>query len=251
MTTVAADRVAVTLHDITPSSFGRIALVRDWLDDLGVERATLLVVPASDLHPLQDHSEPLVAWLEERRARGDVIAQQGLRNRCDRRPSRLGRARGGMLGIDPAAEFAYLSPSETSRAVEAGWRILRLAGLEPSGFVAPGYAYTQALHAVLSRRFAWWAGSQRLYGPGSPADGTPLAAPVELGARPAHRCGLLNALRRHRSEPQAGELLRLDLRTGGLDARRDVVAVEQLLGVRHRTAVTLDELELSARPSAA
>ncbi|CAB4860954.1 unannotated protein [freshwater metagenome] len=235
--------VAVTLHDITPRTFRRIALVRDWLEDLGVGRATLLVVPASDLHPLQDRSEPLVAWLEERRARGDVVAQQGLRNRCDRRPSRLGRARSGMLGADPTAEFAYLNPAETSRAVEAGWRILRLAGLEPSGFVAPAYAYTDALHDVLPRRFAWWAGARRMYRADGPCGGVPLAPPVAIGTAATTR----RRFERRAASSRDDRLLRLDLFAHGLDAWRDVATVERLLAMRERSAVTLGELEVSAR----
>jgi len=43
--------LAVALHDIEPATFERAALLRDWLDDLGVGRVTLLVIPARDLHP--------------------------------------------------------------------------------------------------------------------------------------------------------------------------------------------------------
>ena len=43
--------LAVALHDIEPATFERAALLRDWLDDLGVDRVTLLVIPARDLHP--------------------------------------------------------------------------------------------------------------------------------------------------------------------------------------------------------
>ena len=44
--------LAVALHDVEPATFERAALIRDWLDDLGVDRVTLLVIPARDLHPL-------------------------------------------------------------------------------------------------------------------------------------------------------------------------------------------------------
>ena len=47
----AGATIAVALHDIEPATFERCALIRDWLDDHGVDRVTLLVIPARDLHP--------------------------------------------------------------------------------------------------------------------------------------------------------------------------------------------------------
>src|SRR5207248_6043826 len=72
-------RIAVSLHDIEPATFARCALIRDWLADHGVDHVTLLVIPARDLHPLGERSPELHAWLLERRAAGDAIAQHGLR----------------------------------------------------------------------------------------------------------------------------------------------------------------------------
>ena len=39
-------QIAVAIHDVEPATFERCALIRDWLDDLGVGRVTLLVIPA-------------------------------------------------------------------------------------------------------------------------------------------------------------------------------------------------------------
>ena len=41
--------------------------------------------------------------------------------------------------------------------------MLKLAGIQPRGFVAPGYAYTNALRATLATTFDWWAGIGRLH----------------------------------------------------------------------------------------
>ena len=46
-----ARTIAVALHGIEPATWERCALIRDWLDDHGVDRVTLLVIPARDLHP--------------------------------------------------------------------------------------------------------------------------------------------------------------------------------------------------------
>jgi hypothetical protein len=71
-------RLAVALHDVEPATYERCALIRDWLDDHGVVRATLLVTPAADLHPFDRRSPELADWLAERRAAGDAIAPQGI-----------------------------------------------------------------------------------------------------------------------------------------------------------------------------
>ena len=44
-------RIAVAIHDVEPATFERCALIRDWLADHGVDRVTLLVIPAPHLHP--------------------------------------------------------------------------------------------------------------------------------------------------------------------------------------------------------
>ena len=147
-------RIAVALHDIEPATFERCALIRDWLSDHGVDRVTLLVIPARDLHPLGERSPEMTGWLAERRAAGDSIAQHGFQHERTRR--------GGLALLPPPAlrggEFVGLDQAETRRAVNAGWRVLKLAGIEPDGFVAPSYAYTPALRSVLPKRFRWWAG---------------------------------------------------------------------------------------------
>ena len=59
----------MSLHDVEPATFERCALIRDWLDDLGVDRVTLLVIPAPDLHPFHDRRPDLAEWLDERHGR--------------------------------------------------------------------------------------------------------------------------------------------------------------------------------------
>ena len=144
-------RIAVALHDVEPATFERCALIRDWLDDHGVDRVTLLVIPARDLHPVGERSPEMTGWLQERRRRGDSIAQHGFQHDQIRRAS-LSRRALAHPAHARASEFSGLDRHETRRAVNAGWRVLKLAGIEPDGFVAPAYTYTRALREDLERQ---------------------------------------------------------------------------------------------------
>jgi predicted deacetylase len=242
-------RIAVAVHDIEPATFERCALIRDWLDDHGVDRVTLLVIPARDLHPVGERSPAMTRWLLERRLAGDSIAQHGFQHQQVRRGGFSRRA----LVHPPrsrAAEFLGLDPNETRRAVNAGWRVLKLAGIEPDGFVAPAYTYTRALHEELPHHFRWWADLWRLHGPGSAAG----ARPGRLLA-PAWGLGTDTALGRALSPPliRAGSLLcgntlRVDVHPADLEHPRQVLALEWVLGRAggRRQAITYDELLAAA-----
>jgi len=237
--------IAVALHGIEPASFERCALIRDWLDDHGVDRVTLLVIPARDLHPVGERSPEMVDWLCGRRSAGDSIAQHGfqhVRLRPASSPRQmLARAQGQRAG-----EFLGLDGEETRRAVHAGWRVLKLAGIEPDGFVAPAYAYTSALRETLSLRFRWWAGLLRVH----------TALPATAGGvrepfAPAWSLATAGPLRRFCSPPllRFGSLLptgtlRLDLHPADLQHPRHMMALEWVLARSgsKRTAITYEEL---------
>ena len=238
--------IAVALHDIEPATFERCALIRDWLSDHGVDRVTLLVIPARDLHPLGERSPEMTSWLAERRRAGDSIAQHGFQHERTRRHG-LSRASAAARAGRRTGEFVGLDVDETQRAVNAGWRVLKLAGIEPDGFVAPAYAYTPALRSVLPRRFRWWAG---------PARRTPPRARRRAEARPAARAGLGHGYRRLRSQRAfspaliraggllCGSTLRLDLHPADLQHPRHMIALERVLerAASRRKAITYDEL---------
>jgi predicted deacetylase len=246
----ARRRIAVALHDIEPATFERCALIRDWLDDHGVDRVTLLVIPARDLHPVGERSPEMVRWLAERQRAGDSIAQHGFQHEQLRRGGWSQRML--MPARSPrAAEFVGLDGTETRRAVEAGRRILKLAGVEPDGFVAPAYAYTRALRETLSSdgtlgsRFRWWAGLLQLHG--SPGAGTntrrTLAPAWGLGSEGVTR-RILSPTFIRAGALLCGETLRLDLHPDDLEHPRHMMALEWVLSRAHarRQAITYDEL---------
>ncbi len=237
--------IAVALHDVEPATFERCALIRDWLSDHGVDRVTLLVIPARDLHPLGERSPEMTSWLLERRREGDSIAQHGFQHD---RTGRSGLSRQTLLCSPSrrAGEFVGLDPLETQRAVNAGWRVLKLAGIEPDGFVAPAYAYTPALRDVLQRRFRWWAGLLGLHrrrGEGEEQRGSMLAPAWGMGSAGPVQRTLSPALIRAGSLV-CGRTLRLDLHPADLAHPRHMLALEWVLARagRRREAITYDEL---------
>jgi predicted deacetylase len=238
MTRRGTGLLAVSLHDVEPATFERCALIRDWLADLGVDRVTLLVIPASDLHPFHDRRPDLAEWLEACARGGDAVAQHGFQHRQMRRAGQprqfVARVQGGA-----DAEFVGLDGDETRRAVLAGRRLLKLAGVQPRGFVAPGYAYTSALRATLATTFDWWAGLGTLHR----ADRASTHAPaLTLGTSTAFKRWTSPGVVRLGAR-LSGDLLRLDLHPADLDHTRCVGAVERVLrGARDRSAVTYDEL---------
>lgn len=242
------ESIAVALHGIEPATFERCALIRDWLADHGIDRVTLLVIPARDLHPVGERSPEMVRWLSEQRTRSDSIAQHGFQHVASRRaPAR------GML-VHPSwmlgGEFVGLDDEETRRALHAGWRILKLAGIEPDGFVAPAYAYTRALREALGARFRWWAGLLRVHTAAARLDDRarqPLAPAFSLAAAGPFSRALSPPLVR------AGSLLptrtlRLDVHPADLAHPRHMMALEWVLGrtASRRTAVTYEQIARSA-----
>ena len=235
--------LAVALHGIEPATFERCALIRDWLDDHGVRRVTLLVIPARDMHPVGERSPAMVEWLRERSLAGDSIAQHGFHHGCSRAGdsprTRLARARAHR------GEFAGLDDEETRRAVNAGWRVLKLAGIEPDGFVAPAYTYTAALREALTQHFRWWAGLWRVHRAGAArrSEGSPLAPAWSLAAAGPLSRSLSPALVRAGSLLPASTL-RLDIHPAYLQQPRHMLALEWVLARtgEHRAAVTYREL---------
>ena len=118
----------------------------------------------------------------------------------------------------------------TQASIDAGRRMLTLAGFAPRGFVAPGYAYTPALRRRLADDFDWWATLLRLVG----REGASLAPALSLSR---------SALGVRAGALASGRLLRLDLHPADFDRPRLVLALESVLaGASRRTPVTYDDL---------
>ena len=150
---------------------------------------------------------------------------------------------------------------------------MKLAGIEPRGFVAPGYAYTPALKRTLGERFHWWAALLGLHRThpahgllrGDPsgrsvicadASGTRATAdaerdllgpPIALSSAGRLRRALSPALLRA-GALISGTTLRLDLHPSDLEHPNHMLALEWVLkrSASTREAVTYEQLASAA-----
>ena len=231
--------LAVAIHDVEPRSSARTREIRDWLARRGVERVTLLVIPASELHPIGPRAPGLIAWLRERAVRGDAIAQHGLAHRATLRAPWPRSVLAGFQG-GRAAEFPGLDPTETRRRVEIGLRLLRDAELEPVGFVAPGYAYTRSLREALSDSpYRWFAD---LGGVDMQGSGRIRSRALCLGSSTPLKRALSPTVVRAAARGD-GELMRLDVHPADFDLPGHVATVEAILELAQgRRVITYDDL---------
>jgi predicted deacetylase len=231
---VVTPAIAVALHDVEPATFARCLRIRALLAERGVDRVTLLVIPATAGHPFGERSPELHAWLIERRSRGDAVAQHGYVHRRRRAAGPVRRWQGGC-----SAEFGGLRAAEARTRLREGRRLLERAGLAPRGFVAPGYAYTPALRRELRAGYAWFATLARCWSAGS---GWQVAPALGLGLSSATKRALSPALMRA-APPFAGQTLRLDVHPGDFDAAGHLLALEHVLGhAAERRPITYDQL---------
>ena len=232
-------RLAVALHDVEPESFERCAEIRAWLAERGVERATLLVIPAPRLHPFDVTRPELTDWLRVRTRLGDAVAQHGLQHLRK-------RGRGGMrvraLGGRRRSSRAWTRRRPAGPWTRAGG-CCGSAGLAPRGFVAPAYFYSRALRGELERRFAWYAGLWRVHG------ATSSAPALCLGSSTALKRATSPALVRAGAR-LGGRLQRLDVHPADFGHPRHVAALERVLDrAAERETVTYDELVLGPTAS--
>jgi predicted deacetylase len=235
---VSPGAVAAAIHDVEPASLSRCREIRDWLAERGIDRATLLAIPAPAGTPIDPDGDP-ARWLRQRRATGDAVAQHGLRHA---RVARVPLHRRGAIGFQGggAAEFVGLDGWRTARALERGRSILRRAGLDPGGFVAPGYAYTRHLRRSLRGEYRWWADLIGVHRDGRSRLSPALCLGASTRLKRVTSPPLVRALGRVGA---ADGLLRVDVHPADFDHARSREALARLLGhAEGRAVLTYDDL---------
>jgi len=237
---IAAERssaLAVAVHDVEQGSFARVAEIRRWLTEHGVDRVTLLVIPAAYQRPIGMHA-PLALWLRDRVAHGDAVAQHGFSHRVVSHPH-WPRKLLAQWQAGEAAEFPGLGGDQAARRVASGRRVLGDLDLDPHGFVAPGYAYTPELRRLLADSFDWFADLRCIR---TRWDGEIRARALCLGSSTSLKRMLSpTAVRALSLIP--GEVMRIDVHPVDFDHPLHVATLEWLLErAGRRQAVTYDEL---------
>jgi uncharacterized protein len=132
--------LCISLHDVAPATLADCARILGFLDDLQLGPVALLVIP--DLHGTGrvDRDRRFMTFVESRILHGDEIVLHGYRHDAGApqgRGLRAWLARRMRAGLQ--AEFSSL-PFEAARTrLLHGLAILRSAGWQPSGFVAPDW----------------------------------------------------------------------------------------------------------------
>ena len=132
-------QLLVAVHDVTPAHARRLDVLYRLLDELGVHRYALLVVP--DWHgawPLAQHAQ-FTAQLRERAATGVEIVLHGLRHDEIGLPRSLAHRMRSFGRTDREGEFASLPPADARIRIDRGLATLGASGLEPIGFVPPAW----------------------------------------------------------------------------------------------------------------
>jgi uncharacterized protein len=149
--------IVASLHDVA-SSTGEPS--RRWMDlfDARGMRVSLLVVPGPwrGSGPL-DLDRPLTSWLRSRQAAGDDIAQHGWSHDEPAITARgLAARTAGRLVARGCAEFWHLDRPEAARRLRLGRAVMDAAGLQVSGFVAPGWLMSpESRAAIVAARYRY------------------------------------------------------------------------------------------------
>jgi len=168
--------LCVSLHDVAPATLPACREVLALLDGLHIGPVALLVVP--DYHGLgrADRDERFCDFLRARARRGDEIVLHGYIHRdpdAETRSLRDWLER--RVSTDLEGEFARLERNVARARLLRGLAVLRSAGWQPCGFVAPAWLMSpgtcDALEGLPLRYYATrdslclLAGERRLHAP--------------------------------------------------------------------------------------
>lgn len=140
--------LVVSIHDVAPAT---AAETRSWLadlDGLGV-RATMLVVPGPWRSPALTDAPEFGAELRRAADAGHELALHGWSHTAQ--PGGAASRRWtGRIAARGAGEFWTLDAAEARVRIDQGLEALRLAKIEPEGFVPPGYLASPGTRQALA-----------------------------------------------------------------------------------------------------
>lgn len=190
--------LCVSLHDVTPATLADCEATLDFLDRKRIGPLALLVVP--DYHGLGrvDRDDRFCEFLRMRERRGDEIVLHGFWHRDSAAPDRgLRDWLERRVRTDGEGEFSGLDSSSARGRILRGLAVLRSAGWQPRGFVAPAWLMSPGTREALEDLPLEYCATRDYVVP-LPA-GDPIAAPsLVMSTRSAWRrflCPIWNGAR--------------------------------------------------------
>lgn len=140
---------AVSIHDVAPATWPGCERLLALLEPYAVP-VTLLVTPHYRHGIALDAAPEVAAALRDRARRGDEVVLHGYYHTDDGPPPHSLRDWAmRRLWTDREGEFAALGATAAAQRIDAGAAMLRRAGLEPAGFVAPAWLLGRGARAAL------------------------------------------------------------------------------------------------------
>lgn len=136
--------IVVSIHDVTPPNWPRVRQTLDVLDSLGVRRRSLLVIPNFQGQWAIDKHESFCAELRRLRDAGDEIVLHGFEHRSVGSPVGLVDRFKNRWFTQGEGEFLSLNYRDARTRIEMGLALMRRAGLDVRGFVAPAWLINPA-----------------------------------------------------------------------------------------------------------
>lgn len=243
--------LCVSLHDVTPATLADCEATVEFLDRQCVGPLALLVVP--DYHGLGrvDRDERFCEFLRVRERRGDEIVLHGFWHRDLTTPVRgLRDWLERRVRTDGEGEFSRLDSSVARGRILRGLAVLRSAGWQPRGFVAPAWLMSPGTRDALESLPLQYC-STRDYVVPLPA-GDPIPAPsLVMSTRSVWRralCPVWNGTRLR--QRQRAPVLRAALHPGDIRYPRIAGLWRDLLGqLAGRRQLTEGQLVAGGPPS--
>lgn len=141
----------ISIHDVAPSTREECTALLDTVERIGA-KASLLVIPGPWREPMASQDPAFAEWLLGAQSRGHEIVAHGWEHRAVADPAlRVGVVRrlGERLLTRGCSEFAALGADEAAVRARKALVELRSLGVDPTGFIAPGWSMSREALGVL------------------------------------------------------------------------------------------------------
>jgi uncharacterized protein len=144
--------LVVSIHDVSPLTHSAVAAMLAELEQLGVDRCSLLVVPD---HHHRGHflgDENFCEWLRAQAGRGHEIVIHGYHHQRERKAGEsLGRKFITRVYTADEGEFFDIGEDDAARLVSRARGEFQQLGLDPRGFIAPAWLLSDAAERTLRK----------------------------------------------------------------------------------------------------